>query len=246
MGDERPDGYSSTRNFHICNVGVRTIVDSRSNGWSRIGNFLLWCTRVWTTAVRRSDGHIWIVILALRRRASGRDTTSSERLIDLPFLGTWKEIRNWSSAEMRPNMLLKCPDGCKLAQKLLDTVWGPEGMNTSSGRMMLVCLVSEQDDTSSGRMEQWTDGRPNGMARSSGRLTGNLNSSDLQTLNSGIHVYSIYTLKWFCPNTEWGQNTNNWELCFHHHKTFPAEGHFSIENLTHAIRLCVCVWRLSQ
>jgi hypothetical protein len=106
---------------------------------------------------------------------------------------------------------------------------------------MLVCLVSEQDDTSSGRMEQWTDGRPNGMARSSGRLTGNLNSSDLQTLNSGIHVYSIYTLKWFCPNTEWGQNTNNWELCFHHHKTFPAEGHFSIENLTHAIRLCVCV-----
>jgi hypothetical protein len=45
------------------------------------------------------------------------------------------------------------------------------------------------------RMEQWTDGRPDGMARSSGRLTGNLNSSDLQTLNSGIPVYSIFTLK---------------------------------------------------
>jgi len=42
-------------------------------------------------------------------------------------------------------MLLKRLDGCKLAQKLLDTVWGPDGMNTSSGR----------DDTSSGRMEQW-------------------------------------------------------------------------------------------
>jgi hypothetical protein len=37
-------------------------------------------------------------------------------------------------------MLLKRPDGCKLAQKLLDTVWGPDGMNTSSGQMMLVCL----------------------------------------------------------------------------------------------------------
>jgi hypothetical protein len=75
-------------------------------------------------------------------------------------------------------VLLKRPDGCKLAQKLLDTVWGPDGMNTSSGWMV-----------------QWTDGRPNGMAQSSRRLTGNLNSSDLQTLNSGIPVYSIFTLK---------------------------------------------------
>jgi len=65
-------------------------------------------------------------------------------------------------------MLLKRPDGCKLAQKLLNTVWGPDGMNTSSGRMMLVCLASEG-------MDQWTDRRPDGMARSSGWLTGNLN-----------------------------------------------------------------------
>jgi hypothetical protein len=92
-------------------------------------------------------------------------------------------------------VMLKRPNGCKLAQKLLDTVWGPDGMNTSSGRMMLVCLASGRYDTSSGRMEQWTDGRPDRMARSSERLTGNLNSSDLQTLNSGIPVYSIFTLK---------------------------------------------------
>jgi hypothetical protein len=50
-------------------------------------------------------------------------------------------------------MLLKRPDGCKLAQKLLDTVWGPDGKNTSSGRMMLVYLASRRDDTSSRRME---------------------------------------------------------------------------------------------
>jgi hypothetical protein len=92
-------------------------------------------------------------------------------------------------------VLLKRPDGSKLAQKLLDTVWGPDGMNTSSERMMLVCLASGRDDTSSGRMEQWTDGCPDGMARSFGQLTGNLNSSDLQTLNSGIPVYNIFTLK---------------------------------------------------
>jgi len=35
-------------------------------------------------------------------------------------------------------------------------------MNTSSGRMILVCLASGQDDMSSGQMEQWTDGRPDG------------------------------------------------------------------------------------
>jgi hypothetical protein len=29
----------------------------------------------------------------------------------------------------------------------------------------------------------------------SGQLTGNLNSSDLQTLNSGIPIYNIFTLK---------------------------------------------------
>jgi hypothetical protein len=50
-------------------------------------------------------------------------------------------------------MLLKHSDGYKLAQKLLDTVWGLDGMNTSSGRMMLVCLASGRDDTLSGRME---------------------------------------------------------------------------------------------
>jgi hypothetical protein len=59
-------------------------------------------------------------------------------------------------------VLLKRPDKCELAQKLLDTVWGPDGMNTSSGRMMLVCLASKRDDISSRRMEQWTDGRPDG------------------------------------------------------------------------------------
>jgi hypothetical protein len=92
-------------------------------------------------------------------------------------------------------VMLKHPNGCRLAHKLLDTVWGLDGMNTSFGRMMLVCLAFGRDDTSSGRMEQWTDGRPDGMARSSERLTGNLDSYDLQTLNSGIPVYNIFTLK---------------------------------------------------
>jgi hypothetical protein len=91
-------------------------------------------------------------------------------------------------------VLLKCPDGCKLGRTFSIQCRGPDGTNTSSRRMMLICLASGRDDTSSGRMEQWTDGRPDGMARSSGQLTGNLNSSDLQaessdiTLNSGTPV----------------------------------------------------------
>jgi hypothetical protein len=42
------------------------------------------------------------MILALRRRAFGRDTTSSERLTDLPFLGTLernqKLIKYWEAS----------------------------------------------------------------------------------------------------------------------------------------------------
>jgi hypothetical protein len=50
---------------------------------------------------------------------------------------------------------------------------------------------------SSRRMEQWSDVRPDGMARSSGRLTGNRNFRSLKSsesaLNSGIPIYSIFT-----------------------------------------------------
>jgi hypothetical protein len=46
-------------------------------------------------------------------------------------------------------------------------------------------------------MEQWSDVRPDGMARLSRRLTGNRNlcsaKSSESALNSGIHVYNIFT-----------------------------------------------------
>jgi hypothetical protein len=82
----RPWGMS------VCYARVRTMRGSRLDGWSWIGNFNISCTRVRTKADWRPDGDIWIVILALRRRASGRDTPSSGRLIDLSFIGTWKEF----------------------------------------------------------------------------------------------------------------------------------------------------------
>jgi hypothetical protein len=36
--------------------------------------------------------------------------------------------------------------------------------------------------------------------------------SSENALTSGILVYNIFTHKWFCPNTEWGQNTNKLPL----------------------------------
>jgi hypothetical protein len=47
-------------------------------------------------------------------------------------------------------------------------------------------------------MEQWTDGRLDGMAQSSGRLTGNCDlsrsaKSSESALNNGIPVYNIFT-----------------------------------------------------
>jgi hypothetical protein len=54
-------------------------------------------------------------------------------------------------------VLLKRPDGCKLAQKLLDIVWGPDGMNTSSRWMMLICLGGPDGRTR--RSDVWNNGQ---------------------------------------------------------------------------------------
>jgi hypothetical protein len=71
-------------------------------------------------------------------------------------------------------VLLKRPDGWKLAQKLLDTVWGSDGMNTSFGRMMLICLggpdsahVVQTYDT----VDRWAFGRDGSIVRTADRGT---------------------------------------------------------------------------
>jgi hypothetical protein len=148
MGDERPDQDRQSSGRLKSNRQFPSLMHARPDHNCQTSGRL-----------------IWIAILTLRRHASGRDTTSSGRLIDLPFLGTWKKIKNWSSTGRRP-------DGCKLAQKLLDTVWGLDGMNTSSGRMMLVCLsvrtgwhVVQTDGT----VDRWASGRDGSIIRTADR-----------------------------------------------------------------------------
>jgi hypothetical protein len=150
MGDERPDGWTSTRNFHICYARVWTMRGSPPDGWSRIEYFHIRCTRIRTKADWRPDGDIWIAILALRRHTSGRDTTSFGWLINLSFTRTWKESE---TSRVQRGVWTGCWD------VQTDASWIETSQHSGgSGRKC----------TSSRRMEQWSDVHPDGMARSSG------------------------------------------------------------------------------
>jgi hypothetical protein len=92
-------------------------------------------------------------------------------------------VHTWTTLAAAGQLLhawqLRRPDGCKLEQKLLDAVKGPDGSPRRPNRWCVIYLASERYGTSSGRMEQWTYERPDEMARSSGRLTGKRKSTDL-------------------------------------------------------------------
>jgi hypothetical protein len=190
MLDERSDGWTSTRNFHISYARVRTMKGRRPDGWSRICNFLISCTRVRTKADWRPDRDIWIAILALWRHASGRDTNIVRTDVSIfPYFELGKNLKlvdHWRSSGRAAETFERMQAGTEASR-----------YSIGSGRY----------GTSSGRLELLTDGHPDGMARSSRRLTGNLNSSDLQaessdiTLNSGIPVYNIFYIPVFFVHT---------------------------------------------
>jgi len=133
-------------------------------------------------------------------------------------------IWDWSSTERRPDGLLRRLDGCKLDRNFL-TQW----------RVRREVYVIRTDDA-------WSDWRSDGMARrpdgwNSGQMgvrTGWLHRPDgwqgteIFVVLSLLRVLwkwnpclqHLYTHKWFCPNREWGQNTNTkdpisltWNLC---------------------------------
>jgi len=115
-GDTVVNGWTSTRNFHICYARFRTMIGSRSDGRSRIGNFHISCTRVWTKADWRPDGDIWIAILALCMCASRRETTSFGRVYQSSLILNLERIWSWSITKRRPDGLLIRPDGYRMEQ----------------------------------------------------------------------------------------------------------------------------------
>jgi hypothetical protein len=167
---------------------------SRPDSWSRIVSYHIRCTRVWTTAVRCPDGSFWTAILALRRYASERDTTSSRRLIDLPFLELGKN--QWTVRELigvwtccwnvRTDQVCIEASRCGVGVRTEETrrsnrwclsVWRPDRWNSRQMGVQTGWHIVQTADR-----ELW-------------------NSSDF-TLKSGIPVCRIITHKWFCPNTE--------------------------------------------
>jgi hypothetical protein len=189
----------------------------RPDGWSRIGNSLNWWVRVRSKADWRPDGDIWIVILALRRRASGGIPHRPDGWSIFPLLELGKNLRlfeYWEASERAAEMSGRMQARIEASR-----------YSVGSGRKR---YIAQNDDTGlssarSGwtrRPDGWTSGQ---MGIRTGRhvvwtadreteifyLFRSAESSE-NALTSGIHVYNIFTHKWFCPNTEWGQNTNNY------------------------------------
>jgi hypothetical protein len=116
--------------------------------------------------------------------ASGRETTSSGRLKSIfPYIELGKNLKlidhKWmfGRAAKRSGRMQA---GIEASRHSV----GPDGKDTSSGRMMLVCLASGRDEhviRTDGTVDRWASGRDD---TSSERLTGNLKSSIFFTVQS--------------------------------------------------------------
>jgi len=173
---------------------------SRPDGWSRIGNFLLSCTRVQTKADWRPDGDISIAILALWRRTSGRETTSSGRCINLLISELGKNLKlidHWWTSGRAAERSGRMQAGTEASRYSV----GSGRKDTSSRRMMLVYLASGRYDTSFRRMEQWTDGCSDGITRRPDGWHGIWN----------LLSFSQCRVFWKC--------SDKWNPCLQHHYT---------------------------
>jgi hypothetical protein len=149
-------------------------MSARPNGWRWIRNFHICWTRVQTklTDVRTVVFELWVLPYVLARLDG--NPRRQDGCINLPLFELGKKIWSWSITGSRLDGLLRSPDGCKLEQKVLDTVKGPD-------EWCLVCLACGRYATSSGRLELEIDERQNGMTRRPNGWQGT-DFSDLQNL----------------------------------------------------------------
>jgi hypothetical protein len=185
----RPDGRTSaTSNFHIrlpasgpMGMNVRTTILQHT-----ISISAMHASRPWEAGVRTVEVESAISILVAR--SSGPRLTDVRTVIFelrfLPYL--WvrldrkphrldgvsifpylnlERIWSWSITVGRLDGLLRGFGWMQAGTEAFRYSVGFGRKDTSSGWMMLVCLASGRDGMLSGRMEQWTDGRPDGITR---------------------------------------------------------------------------------
>jgi hypothetical protein len=164
-GDGRPNGWSSTRNFHICLARVRTMIGRHPNGWSWIRNFHICWTRVRTMLT-----DLWTVVFELRflpyewARLDG-NPHRPDGCINLPLFELGKKIWSGSITGHHLDGLLRRPDGLQAGTEASRYSGGSGRKSTLSERMMLGLSGIRTNGTSSGRLELWTDEHLDRMAR---------------------------------------------------------------------------------
>lgn len=175
----------------------------RLDGWSRIGNFHISCTRFWTVIFElRFLPYVWVRPDGKPHRLDGvsifpySELVKNLKLIDHWWMsgratersGRMQASRN-SRGSGREKYVVRADDTCLFG---IRTVWHVVRTN--------------------GAVDRWAFGLDN---TSSGRLTGSLKFSIFFAVQSLLkmlwQVESLFIAslhKWFCPNIEWGQNTN--------------------------------------
>jgi hypothetical protein len=121
-----------------------------------------------------------------------------------------KLIECWEGSGCYAETSGRIQAGIETSRYSMGSGWNLDFVRTDDAGLSSVRTVWHVVRTD-GTVDRWASGRDGLIIRTADREL--WISSDLQTLNSGIPVYNIFTLKWFCPNTEWDQNTNKLPLC---------------------------------
>jgi hypothetical protein len=228
----RPDGCTSAAsNFHIrlsaskprgMNIQMEilqhaiSISAMRESGpWEADVRTVEVKSAISILVARRSEPRltdVWTVIFELRFlpyvwvRPNGKPRRP-DVCINLPIFWTWKE----SEAD---RSLMDIRTGCWDVQT--NASWNRSfSIQWRVRTERYVVRTGWHVVRTDGTVDRWASWRDD---TSSGRLIGNQNSSIFSAessenaLTSGILVYSNITRKWFCANTEWGQNTNKLPL----------------------------------
>jgi hypothetical protein len=151
--------------------------------------------------------------------AFGRETTSSERLKSIfPFTELGKNLKlidHWwtfgRAAERSGRMQAgteasRHSVGCGRKRYVVRT----DDAGLSGVRSWWTCRSDGWNSGQMGVRMGWHVVRTADKESEIFYLLRSAESSE-NDLSSGIPIYRIFTHKWFCPNTEWGQNTNRRE-----------------------------------